>query len=390
MLETGAITGVLPFSRMKQARANGRFLEDSDVLPLHRDRFVDMVNVSYELTQRLVVQMSNRIREFSQLRFQNEKLMALGRLSAGLAHELNNPASAMVRSAEALYKKIHQTPEQFKKVISIDITPEKTDAVNRVLFQRIRAGLRKYQLIERQNALDELIDWLDDHELEDTEELAETFVDFGLTTEDLDHIHSLLNPKDLPVILWWIESTLSLEQQVEEIRHSANRISELVQSVKSYSHMDRGAGMERIDLKTGIVSTLVMLKHALKDKSIQVNQSFPQEIPLVQGYTGELNQVWTNLIINALDAMEPGGTLAIHMESLGESVQVRIQDNGHGIPSEIQSQIFEPFFTTKKMGEGSGMGLDIVQRILERHGAGIRLISRPGHTQFILSFPTIT
>ncbi len=388
-MEAGDVAGVLPFSRMVNAGATGRIQEDLYTLELHRDRFVDMVNQSYELTQRLVSLMSNRIREFSQMRFQNEKLMALGRLSAGLAHELNNPASAMVRSAEELYRKIHKTPEQFKRIIEIDISPDRVDQVNGILFRRIQAGVQDYSLMEGQERLDDLVDWFEDHEIEDADDLADTFVEFGVTPDDLDQVGALVERKDLSAILWWLESTLSLEKQVEEIRQSADRISELVSSVKSYSHMDRGSGMEPTNLKEGIVSTLVMLKHRLKDCQVKLIKDFPDEIPLIKGYPGELNQIWTNLIVNALDAMDQGGTLRIEVEPVDNFVRVRIIDSGHGIPAEIQSQIFEPFFTTKKIGSGSGMGLDIVKRIIDRHQASVRLDSDETGTTFTLSFPVL-
>jgi signal transduction histidine kinase len=153
--------------------------------------------------------------------------------------------------------------------------------------------------------------------------------------------------------------------------------------------MDRGPGMEPTNLKEGIISTLVMLKHRLKDCQVKLIKDFPEDIPLIKGYPGELNQIWTNLIVNALDAMEKGGTLRIAVEPVDNFVRVRIIDSGHGIPEEIRSQIFEPFFTTKKIGSGSGMGLDIVKRIMDRHQASVRLDSDETGTTFTLSFPVI-
>jgi CRP-like cAMP-binding protein len=176
----GNITGVLPFSRMKEARAYGQAISDCYFLALHKDHFVEMVNISYELTQAMVSVMTSRVRDFTQLRFQDEKLMALGKLSAGLAHELNNPASAMVRSSEELYKRIHSSPEKFKSVITMRITPEQTDQINEILFSKIpEAKNLDLSLLEREERLDDISDWLEDHDIENGEDIADTLVDFG-------------------------------------------------------------------------------------------------------------------------------------------------------------------------------------------------------------------
>ncbi|MCB0588453.1 MAG: cyclic nucleotide-binding domain-containing protein, partial [Phaeodactylibacter sp.] len=308
--EAGYITGVLPFSRMKEARAYGQALEPTYILELHKQYFTEMVNVSYELTQALVAVMSDRVRDFTTMQFQNEKLMALGKLSAGLAHELNNPASAMVRNAEELYRKVHSTPEKFKSIITMRITPEQTDEVNAILFSRIeQAQNLDLSLMEREERMDDVIDWLDDHGIGEGEDIAETFVDFGVTVDDLDNIHNIVGDDPLSSIMWWLESTLSLENLVSEIQEASGRISKLVKSIKDYSHMDRGVVMEPVDIHEGLRSTMIMLKHKFKSKNINLEKDLAPELPKVSGFAGELNQVWTNLVVNAIDAMGQGGTL---------------------------------------------------------------------------------
>ncbi len=387
--EQGYVTGVLPFSRMTHTRAYGQAIDDCHFLELHRDCFVEMVNTSYQLTQNLVGLMSNRIREFSQLRFQNEKLMSLGKLSAGLAHELNNPASAMVRSADELYHKIHSTPEKFKNVITMRITPEQTDEVNAIMFGKInnKSVQPELSLLEVEELKDDLLDWLEDHRVDDGDDIADTFVDFGLTVDDLDQIDEIVDGESIPSLMWWIESTLSLENLVGEIKESADRIATLVTSIKEYSHMDRGVSREKVDIHHGLKSTMIMLKHKFKTKKIQVEKKLAEGLPTVEGYPGELNQVWTNLIVNALDAMEPEGNLLIETYPDRKFVCVNITDSGSGIPEENLTRIFDPFFTTKAVGEGTGMGLDIVKKIMDRHHADIRVESKPGKTTFKLCFP---
>jgi signal transduction histidine kinase len=389
VFETGYITGVLPFSRMTHAQAEGIALQPTYTLELHRQHFTEMVNRSYALTQALVARMSDRVRDFTSQRFQAEKLMALGKLSAGLAHELNNPASAMVRNAQELYQKVHSTPEKFKAIMTMGISPEQTDQINAILFGKIQeAPSLSLSLMQREERLDDMLDWLEDHDIEGAEDIAETFADFGMTAEELSGIEKIVGGHPLPSILWWMESTFSLERLVEEINEASNRISSLVRSIKDYSHMDRGLALEPVDVHEGLKSTLTMLRHQLKGKQIELVQDFCQSAPAVQGFAGELNQIWTNLIVNAVDAMPPGGRLIVRTYPDREYVCVDIEDNGSGIPEEDQTRIFEPFFTTKPMGEGTGMGLDIVKKIVDRHKGKITLDSKPGRTVFTLCFPT--
>ncbi len=389
VVEPGEFTGVLPFSRMKVAKAKGTARGDVYALELPKECFTEMVNVDYNLTRELVGIMSNRIREHTSQRFQDEKLMSLGRLSAGLAHELNNPASAIKRSVEELYQKVHKTPEKFKKVITIKITPEETDAVNEIMFAKInQESYPDLTLMEREERLDDLIDWLEDHEVKHADDLAETFVDFDLGVSELEQIDDILNGRGLSTVLSWIESTMSLERLVTEIQESADRISTLVKSVKAYSHMDKGDGQEPIDIHDGLRNTLIMLKHKFKHYHIEVEKDWNHQLPKIVAHPGSLNQVWTNLIVNAVDAMrEEGGKLTIRTRQDRDFLCVDVIDTGSGISEENLSKIFDPFFTTKPMGEGTGMGLDIVKKIANNHKAAIRVKSKPGETIFTVCFP---
>lgn len=387
--EKGYVTGVLPFSRMKKASASGRIIEPTQTLELHKDHFLEMVNTCYELTERLVNIMSNRIRQYSQVRFQDEKLTALGRLSAGLAHELNNPAAAIVRDVEELYQKTHATPEKFKAVITMKITPEETDQVNAILFSKLK-NLHQIDLslLEQEAAAEDLSDWLEERGLEaDAEDIADTFVDFGITVEDLEQVNQIIKGRHLPAIMRWFDSTLSMEKIVTDIREASNRIASLIGAVKSYTHMDRGAAAEKVVIHEGIKSTLIMLKHKIKSKNIQIKKNLDPKLPRITARPGELNQVWTNIFDNAIDAMEDKGTLGIHTFQRGDFVCIDISDTGSGIPEEDLTVIFEPFYTTKDVGQGTGLGLDVVKKIVDQHNGTIKVNSKPGKTVFELCFP---
>lgn len=386
----GTVTGVLPFSRMKETKAIGTAVGPCSIMTLHRNCFVEMVNVSYKLTQALVSVMTNRVRQFSRARSQDEKLMALGKLSAGLAHELNNPASAMVRNAEELSKKVHYTPEKFKSVITMRISPEKTDKVNAIVFEKAKnvEGV-ELSLMDREERVDDINDWLEDRDVPDIGDIAETFVDFGFVVDELEEIEEIMEGEYIFPIVRWIENTLSMEKIVYEIKEAADRISSLVRSVKDYSHMDKGDAIEPTDVLDGIRTTAMILKHKIKQKNIQFVKNIQPDLPKVLAHPGELNQVWTNILDNAIDALEPGGTITISTYTDRQFVCVDIIDNGPGIPEDIQTRVFEPFFTTKAMGKGTGMGLDIVKRIIERHNGDISLESKPGETKFSLCFPAV-
>ena len=382
---TGYVTGVLPFSRMEASIAALHCLEDTYVLRLHRDRFTELVGVSYRMAQNLVAAMSNRIREFSDIRAQDEKMMSLGKMSAGLAHELNNPAAAIVRAAEDLHAELHNTPESFKGIMMMRVSPEEVDGINAILFARLAAlgEPDDRSAMERLEASEALEDWLDDHDVDYDDDTVESFAQARFTVADLERIDEICGGRSLPELLAWIGKNLTLETLTAEIREASARISELVHSVKTYTHMDRDAGREATDLHEGLRSTLTLLKHKLKDRDVTLVTEFAAELPPVRVWGGQINQVYTNLIDNAIDAAAPGGTVTVRTSPADEGgVCVEVIDDGPGVPAELRERIFDPFFTTKDVGRGTGMGLDIARKIIARHDADLALESEPGRTVF--------
>ncbi|WP_116125416.1 sensor histidine kinase [Lewinella sp. IMCC34183] len=390
MWKAPTVGGVLPFSRMVETQAEGICLRDTYVLLLHRDCFVEMVNTSYALTQALVTVMTNRVRDFQQMRLMDEKLLALGKMSAGLAHELNNPASAILRSSQELHRHLVQTPERFKAVITMQVAEEAVDRLNTILFDRVREapGEPELSLMESEDLYDDICDWLTQREVSDRDCLVDTFVDWHFRPEYLDEIAAVIPDAALSPVLQWVETNLTTEALVTEIQAASGRISDLVRSIKTYSHMDQDPSLEMVDIHEGLRSTVTMLKHVLKKKNVRIVKELGSDIPKVKALAGELNQVWTNLLSNALDAMpERDGRLTLRTFTERDCVCVEVEDNGPGIPEDIQSRIFEPFFTTKGIGEGTGMGLDIVRRVIDHHNGMVKVESEPGRTVFRVCFP---
>jgi signal transduction histidine kinase len=385
----GTATGLLPYSRMTTMPAKAVVGEPARILRIPREQFGEMLARSPELGQRLVAVMSDRVREQTKNQQQREKMMALGKLSAGLAHELNNPAAAIKRSAEALRNRFHTLKAAVGQLVTSPLTPEQFEAVKRLRQEAVeREEPPPLSTMERGRREDAIGDWLETHGVANAWSLADTYVEMGLGIEDLEAWAKVLPAEALPHVLTWLEASISAECLLEEIEHATGRIAELVKSVKLYSHMDATPDKQPVDVRQGLDNTLVMLGHEIKTHHIKVERAYAPDLPLVPAYPGELNQVWTNLIDNAIDASpRDGGRIRLEAYREDHIVAVRVIDNGSGIAPETQSRIFEPFFTTKPVGEGTGLGLDIAQRIVSQHGGRISVDSQPGETIFAVYLP---
>jgi signal transduction histidine kinase len=390
IFHAGEVTGYLPYSRGKIAIGAASAVGELQLMSFPTEMVQEMIKDHFELTQALVHVMSNRVRNFTAQQQQNEKMMALGKLSAGLAHELNNPASAIVRDSDSLKKHLRLEPKMFKEMAMINISEEQVNVlVNRLFSLLAETGRTQLTLKQRTALEDEISDWFSDRDIENGYAIAESFVDFNFSVTDLEAFSASIPAESVSPVFNWLSNLLVTERMVEDIQQSSKRIADLVSSIKTFTHMDRAQVKEFADIHIGIRNTLTMLGYKIRKGNVSVTEHYDETLPPVRALIGEMNQVWTNLIDNAVDAMEINkkGVLTIKTERDGEFVQVTITDDGPGIPEDTIYSIFDPFFTTKAMGKGTGMGLEVVQRIISQHNGSVKVKSVPGCTEFIVCFP---
>lgn len=385
--QPGEFTGEISMITGGPALATGRSLHSSRVLEIQPDAFKRILAECSQGAAVILAAMAGRSQDLETQLKQQEKLAALGRLSAGLAHELNNPAAAGRRAAQQLGEMIGSVQSRLLTFCD-ELFPDAQRQALIALQQEAvayRATAPRLDPLEQSDREDALTDWLDEHEIANGWKGAPVLVTAGIDTEKLEVIASQFTPESLAEALNWLTETLTLTGLVNEVEQSTTRISQLVKAIKSYSYMDQ-APMQEIDVHEGLDNTLTILNHKLK-YGITVHRQYATDLPRICAYGGELNQVWTNLIDNAAFAMQGKGDLTIRTARLHDTIQVEIIDTGPGIPAEIQSRIFEPFFTTKGVGEGSGLGLDIVHRIIAKHHGDIQVTSQPGKTRFQVCLP---
>ena len=384
-LKRGDVTGLLPFSRMKQFTINMRALTDGRVLRFPATLFPELVQKMPELATRLVGLMSDRIRETTRLEQQRDRLAALGKLSAGLAHELNNPASAAKRATSqlrAILKRIRDASHELGR--------RELTAAQRAEIEKLEAALtQQNEPPPNPLAASELEDRLDSllrsHGQKDMWQLAAGLAQKNAQPAVLDQLFTTLGDDNAGAALVRIGASLEIADLLNEIESSAARISDLVAAIKEYTFMDQ-APVQNVDIVKTLETTLTILNHKLK-RGVVVQRDYEKVPLLVNSFGSELNQVWTNLIDNAIDAMQGKGELRVRAYRQDNCVVVEIADNGPGVPPEIQQRIFEPFFTTKGVGEGTGLGLDTVQRIVRKHRGSVQMKSKPGDTCFQVWLP---
>jgi signal transduction histidine kinase len=384
-IKAGDVTGVLPFSRMKQFPVTGRAVTDGRLLRFPAASFPELVQKMPELTKRLVGLMSDRIRETTRVEQQRDRLAALGKLSAGLAHELNNPASAAKRATSQLRDLLKRIRDASHELGRRDLTPAQKSEI-----EKLEASLTQIEGPPPDaltiSALEDQIDsLLRSHGQNDLWQLAADLARKNFKPDALERLFATLDAETARAALVRISASVEIADLLNQLESSTSRISDLVGAIKEYTFMDQSP-LQNVDIVKTLETTLTILNHKLK-RGVIVQRDY-QKIPLlVNSFGSELNQVWTNLIDNAIDAMGGKGELRVRTYREDDCVVVEIGDNGPGISPEVQPHIFEPFFTTKGVGQGTGLGLDTVQRIVKKHRGNIQVRSQPGDTRFQVWLP---
>jgi signal transduction histidine kinase len=382
----GDVTGLLPYSRMALAPGDSMAQEPSDVLAIPGDDLPELIGACYQVTSMLVHVMVDRARIFNASQLQDEKMISLGKMSARLAHELNNPVSAIERNAALLDERLDEAERSARALGAAPLSDAQRSAVEAIraccLGSPVQGVLSPLDQAERE---ENVADWLVQHGVDAA--VALPLAETNVTIEALDRLAGTVDGESLEVIVRWAAAGCSVHRLASDIRDAATRISALVAAVKGFTHMDQGFAPEPVDLRASLGNTVTVLNAKARGKSAAITVSVPADLPKARGFVGELNQIWANLIDNALDAIPNGGRVDVAAERGQGGVVVRVIDNGPGIPPEIHDRLFEPFFTTKAVGQGTGLGLEIVQRLVKHNDAKIEIESTPGRTEFRVTLP---
>jgi signal transduction histidine kinase len=388
IIHPGEFTGDLAMLAGSSATCNAQTTQSCKLLQIEPDAFRRVISECSRTAGIILAAMTRQAQEVEAQLLQQQKLATLGKLSAGLAHELNNPAASGGRGAKQLRQAIAEVQKRTLDLNERNFTSTQLQELAKLQYETMASPtvVPYVDPIAQSDREDAIAQWLEARGISNGWKLAPNLIWAGIDENYLSNLNDKIGTEALEEVLIWLEANLTVSGLAHEVEQSTARISELVQALKFYSHMER-TSLQEIDLYEGIETTLTILQHKIK-QGISVKREYEPKLPRIWAYPSELIQVWTNLIDNAIDAMHSQGELIIRTARHQELVLVAIADNGPGIPMEIQSRIFEPFFTTKHGSEGTGLGLDIVRRIIEkRHQGSISFDSRPGKTCFQIHLP---
>ncbi len=379
----GDVSGVLPYSRLKGPPGDVKAEAPTEILAVHPSHIPHMIRECYELTEILVHVMLDRARVFKSSELHDEKMASLGRLAAGLAHELNNPASAVARSAKALMAELEALDDATKRFCLLNLSDTQCFSIAALRNERpvANASGSPLEVADREEAL---ADWLDARGIDGVE--LEPLAASKFDPADFESLSTTVGVDKLGIVLSHISAGQTVRRLASEISIAASRIHALVSAVKGFTYMDQQAARQPCDIGRGLQDTMTVMSAKARAKSVDVTIEVEPNLPPVDAQGGELNQVWSNLLDNAIDAT-PNGHVRIIASMPLDKVVVRIIDDGPGVPPAVAARIFDPFFTTKPVGEGTGLGLDIVRRIVHRHDGTIDLHTDHTGTEFRVMFP---
>jgi signal transduction histidine kinase len=381
---TGDVTGILPYSRMTGPPGPSFIDEASELLTIHEKYFPEMIHRCPAFTAYTVHLMIDRARRFNASDLQDEKMISMGKLAAGLAHELNNPASATLRGAKSLLAALQEADAASQAVGAARLTGEQRESVERTRAACVaeRAG-DVLSPIEHTDRESEIADWLSRHDCDP--DYASRLADTDVRIEALNNLAETMSGDTLEIVLRWIAVACETRALAADIEMAATRIHDLVAAVKRFTQMDNLASPEAVDVETGLRDTVRVVASKARAKGAAITLETEPDLPRVRATSGELNQVWLNLIDNALDAILESGRIDVTARRELDRVVVRVVDDGPGISPEIEPLIFDAFFTTKPPGQGIGLGLEITRRLVRRYQGDIEVESRPGRTEFRVS-----
>lgn len=380
----GQVLGTLPYSRFRRAPGTAIIEESATAFVLHQRHFPVLMRECVGLTTALVHHMLDRARDFRSVQLNDDRLESLSRLASGFAHELNNPTSAAARTARSLVGLLNEEERAARELAAARLSDEQLAVVDAVRTDCGRLAQPR-TAIEAADREDDISEWLTRHGIESV--AAEALAASDVTTAALEQLRGALGPEALGIATRWIANGCAARVASHQIEAATARIHDLVGAMKGFTFMDREGVPEHVDVARGLADTLAMLEGKARAKSATVRLETAAGLPPVDGFGSQINQVWEKLVANALDAIGSQGSVTITATARGDSIIVRVADDGPGIPEEIRARVFDPFFTTKPVGEGTGLGLDMARRIVHLHRGDIDFTTQPGHTVFRVRLP---